>query len=74
MRVLVLSRLVAFFLLVPTAAGKSPAPPTETAVVSTGRAPCGLAAHRGELWVLAELGGSIWVTSFEGSDVRRYDP
>jgi streptogramin lyase len=47
----ILLALAAFVLLVPTASGKLPPPPTETAVVQTGRAPCGLAAHRGELWV-----------------------
>ena len=47
----ILLALAAFVLLVPTASGKLPPPPTETAVVQTGRAPCGLAAHRGALWV-----------------------
>jgi streptogramin lyase len=37
--------------LVPVALGKPPPPPTQAAVVQTGKAPCGLAAHRGELWV-----------------------
>jgi hypothetical protein len=32
-------------------AAKIPPPPTEAAVVTTGRAPCGLAAFGGELWV-----------------------
>ena len=43
--------IAVFVLLVPAAAAKLPPPPTEAAVVSTGRAPCGLATHRGELWV-----------------------
>jgi streptogramin lyase len=43
--------LAVFALIVPVAAGKAPPPPKETAVVQTGRAPCGLAVHRGELWV-----------------------
>ncbi len=59
MRVLVLAALVAFVLLVPTAAGKPPPPPTETAVVATGRAPCGLAVHRGELWVGVYEAGAV---------------
>ena len=55
----ILLPLVAFVLLVPAAAGQPPPPPTETAVVSTGPAPCGLAVHRGELWVGVYEAGAV---------------
>ena len=55
----ILLPLVAFVLLVPAAAGQPPPPPTETAVVSTGAAPCGLAVHRGELWVGVYEAGTV---------------
>jgi hypothetical protein len=58
-RIFVLTGVVALFLLVPAAAGKAPPPPTETAVVATGRAPCGLAVHRGELWVGVYEAGAV---------------
>jgi streptogramin lyase len=51
--------LVAFVLLVPAAAGKPPPAPTEAAVVKTGKAPCGLATHRGELWVGVYEAGAV---------------
>jgi streptogramin lyase len=43
--------ILSLVLVVPVAAAKPPPPPTQSAVVQTGRAPCGLAAHGGELWV-----------------------
>jgi DNA-binding beta-propeller fold protein YncE len=46
-------------LVVAAAAAKPPQPPTETAVVGTGRAPCGLAAHGDELWVGVYEAGTL---------------
>lgn len=49
MRLVALATLLT--LLVPAADAKLPPPPTETAVVSTGKAPCGLAVAGGNLLV-----------------------
>ena len=49
MRVVALAALLT--LLVPAADAKLPPPPTVTAVVSTGKAPCGLAVADGNLLV-----------------------
>jgi streptogramin lyase len=43
--------LLAMALVVPVAAAKAPPTPIETAVVSTGRAPCGMATRGARLWV-----------------------
>lgn len=51
--------VVALVLVVPIAAAKPPPPPTEAAVVATGRAPCGLATHGGELWVGVYEAGTV---------------
>jgi streptogramin lyase len=51
--------LATFVLLVPAAAGKAPPTPRETAVILTGRAPCGLTTHRGELWVGVYEAGTV---------------
>lgn len=42
--------LLALVVAVPASA-KAPPPPTETTVVATGRAPCGIAARAGSLWI-----------------------
>jgi streptogramin lyase len=68
----ILLALAVFLLLVPTAAGKLPPPPTETAVVSTGRAPCGIAAHAGELWVGVYEAGVVLRLDRAGRVQRRH--
>jgi streptogramin lyase len=54
--VLATAVLVAF---VPAAAAKLPPLPTEAAMVPTGRAPCGLAAHDGRLWIGVYEAGAV---------------
>lgn len=49
---LALAFLAAACIVVPVAAlGGTPPPPAETRIVGTGAQPCGIAAHRSELWV-----------------------
>lgn len=54
-----LTGLVLLLLVVPVAGAKLPPPPTQSAVVQTGAAPCGLAAHDGSLWVAVYEAGSV---------------
>jgi streptogramin lyase len=63
--------LAALVLLVPVAAAKLPPPPTESAVVQTGRAPCGLAARGGELWVGVYEAGTVLRLDRAGRMVQR---
>jgi hypothetical protein len=62
MRALV-ALLAGFLLLVPVASAKIPPPPAQSAVVQTGRAPCGLQAS----------GGSLWAAVYETGFVLRLD-
>jgi streptogramin lyase len=57
-RVLLLP-VAALLLLVASADAKLPPPPEELAVIQTGRAPCGLAAFGGELWVGVYESGTV---------------
>ncbi len=57
MRALLL--LVAVLAVVPIAFAKLPPPPEQSATVQTGRAPCGLAAGGGELWVGVYEAGTV---------------
>jgi streptogramin lyase len=54
-----LAGLVVLLLVVPVAGAKIPPPPEQSAVVRTGGAPCGLAAHDGSLWVGVYEAGSV---------------
>jgi streptogramin lyase len=51
--------LAVLVVVVPVAAGKAPPPPEQAAVVQTGRAPCGLAARDGALWVGVYQAGTV---------------
>jgi YVTN family beta-propeller protein len=51
--------LVVLALVVPIAAAKPPPPPTQSVVVPTGPAPCGLAAYGGQLWVGVYEAGTV---------------
>ena len=64
--------LVALALLVPPAAAKVPPAPVETAVVETGRAPCGLAVSGGELWVGVYEAGTVLRLDRAGRVQRRH--
>jgi streptogramin lyase len=60
--------------LVPLALGgasKVPPPPVEQAVVRTGEAPCGIAAHRGTVWVAVYEAGSLLALDATGRVTRR---
>ncbi len=71
MRLLSLA-VAAFLLLVPAAHGKLPPPPSEAAVIETGRAPCGLAAFGGELWVGVYEAGTVLQLDRAGHVQRRH--
>jgi len=62
--------LLVLIVFVGTAAGPPP-PPVEAAVVPTGRAPCGLAAHGGELWVGVYEAGTVLRLDRAGRVQRR---
>ncbi|MGH3076761.1 MAG: hypothetical protein ACRDPZ_01100 [Gaiellaceae bacterium] len=64
--------ILALALLVPAATGKGPPPPVEAAVVQTGRAPCGLAAHGDELWVGVYEAGTVLRLDRAGRVQRRH--
>ena len=51
MRLVLFALFLLAALVVPGAAAKPGPPPVEALVVKTGRAPCGVAVHGGELWV-----------------------
>jgi streptogramin lyase len=59
-------------LLVPAAQAKPPPPPEESAVVQTGKAPCGLDAHAGELWVGVYVTGQVLRLDRGGHVQRRH--
>ena len=59
-------------LIVSAAHAKLPAPPKEAAVVETGRAPCGLAAFGGELWVGVYETGRVLRIDRAGRVQRRH--
>jgi streptogramin lyase len=61
--------LLVTLLFVPSAG--PPPPPVEAAVVPTGRAPCGLAAHGGELWVAVYEAGHVLRLDRAGRVQRR---
>jgi len=62
----------ALVLLVSPANAKAPEPPDEVAVVETGRAPCGLAAFGGELWVGVYETGMVLRLDHAGRVQRRH--
>jgi streptogramin lyase len=64
--------LAAFVLLVSAAHAMLPGPPKEVAVVATGRAPCGLAAFGGELWVGVYEAGTVLRLDRAGRIQRRH--
>jgi streptogramin lyase len=64
--------LIALMLLVSAAQAKLPAPPKEAALVATGRAPCGLAAFGGELWVGVYEAGTVLRLDRAGRVQRRH--
>jgi streptogramin lyase len=64
--------LVALVLVVPIASAKPPPPPTQSAVVPTGQAPCGLAAYGGELWVGVYEAGVLLRLDRAGRVQRRH--
>lgn len=70
MRTVVLVALLV--LLVPAADAKLPPPPEAAAVVETGRAPCGLAAFGGELWVGVYETGQVLRLDRAGRVQRRH--
>jgi streptogramin lyase len=60
----VLLAALALALIAPAAAAQAPPTPVVGATVSTGRAPCGMAAR----------GGSLWIGVYETGDLLRLDP
>jgi len=64
--------VAALVLLVSVAHAKLPPPPKELAVVETGRAPCGLAAFGGELWVGVYEAGTVLRLDRAGHVQRRH--
>jgi len=58
--------------LVSAAHAKLPAPPKEGAVIETGRAPCGLAAFGGQLWVGVYETGRVLRLDRDGRVQRRH--
>jgi streptogramin lyase len=64
--------LAALVLLVSAAQAKLPGPPKEAVVVATGRAPCGLAAFGGELWVGVYEAGTVLRLDRAGRVQRRH--
>ena len=64
--------VAALMLLVSAAEAKLPGPPNEAAVVATGRAPCGLAAFGGELWVGVYEAGTVLRLDRDGRVQRRH--
>ena len=64
--------VAAFVLLVSAAHGNVPGPPNEAAVIATGRAPCGLAAFGGELWVGVYEAGTALRLDRAGRVQRRH--
>jgi streptogramin lyase len=71
MRLLALP-VAALLLLVPAADAKLPAAPEEVAVIQTGRAPCGLDAFGGELWVGVYEAGTVLRLDRAGRVQRRH--
>jgi streptogramin lyase len=59
-------------LLVSTAHAMVPGPPNEAVVIPTGRAPCGLAAFGGELWVGVYEAGTVLRLDRAGRTQRRH--
>src|SRR5262245_35975589 len=64
--------LAALVLLVSAAQAKLPGPPNEADVVATGRAPCGLAAFGGELWIGVYEAGTVLRLDRAGRVQRRH--